>query len=55
LAGGDRALLVRTDRRGLDRLYGNLRTAAHRLGRDEITVRRTDDGIQVVRLPKAID
>ncbi|HSK46816.1 MAG TPA: hypothetical protein VLA05_02290, partial [Coriobacteriia bacterium] len=55
LDGGDRALLVRTDRKGVDRLYGNLRTAAHRLGRDEITVRRTDDGVQVVRLPKAVD
>lgn len=52
LSGGDRALLVRTDRRGIERIYGNLRTAAHRLGRDEITVRRTDDGVQIVRLPK---
>lgn len=52
LVGGDRALLVRTDREGIERLYGNLRTAAHRLGRDEITVRRTDEGVQVVRLPK---
>jgi hypothetical protein len=52
LAGGDRALLVRTDQRGLDRIYGNLRTAAHRLARDEVTVRRTDDGVQIVRLPK---
>lgn len=55
LAGGDRALLVATDKRGIDRLYGNLRTAVHRLGRDEVTVRRTDDGVQIVRLPKAID
>lgn len=53
LAGGDRALLVRTERDGLDRIYGNLRTAAHRLGRDEVTVRRTDDGVQIMRLPKA--
>lgn len=52
-AGGDRALFVRTDPAGLDRLYGNLRTAVHRLGRDELTVRRVDDGIQLVRLPKA--
>lgn len=52
LAGGDRALVVRTNKKGLQRLYGNLRTAAHRLGRDEITVRRTDDGVQLVRLPK---
>ena len=55
LAGGDRALLVRCDRADAERLYGNLRTAAHRLGRDELTVRRTDDGIQIVRLPKAAD
>ena len=55
LAGGDRALIVRIDEEGIERLYGNLRTAAHRLGRDEVTVRRTDDGIQIVRLPKAID
>lgn len=52
LAGGDRALLVHTEMPGLDRLYGNLRTAAHRLGRDEVTVRRTDDAVQIVRLPK---
>lgn len=53
LSGGDRAFLVKTDPRGLDRLYGNLRTGAHRLGREEVTVRRTDDGVQLVRLPKA--
>lgn len=52
LAGGDRAILLKTERAGVERLYGNLRTAAHRLGRDEITVRRTDDGVQLVRLPK---
>lgn len=52
-AGGDRALLVRTAPEGMDRLYGNLRTAVHRLGRDELTVRRIDDGIQLVRLPRA--
>lgn len=55
LTGGDRAILVKTDVRGADRLYGNLRTAAHRLGRDEVTVRRSDEGIQLVRLPKAIE
>jgi hypothetical protein len=55
LTAGERALLVRTDEKGLDRLYGNLRTAVHRLGREEVTVRRTDEGIQIVRLPKAID
>ena len=55
LTAGERALLVRTDERGLDRLYGNLRTAVHRLGREEVTVRRTDEGVQIVRLPKALD
>lgn len=55
MTAGERALLVKTPDVGMDRLYGNLRTAVHRLGRDEITVRRTDDGIQIVRLPKAIE
>jgi hypothetical protein len=55
LNAGERALLIRTDEKGLDRLYGNLRTAVHRLGREEVTVRRMDDGVQIVRLPKAID
>ncbi len=52
LTGGDRALIVHTHKDGIERLYGNLRTAAHRLGRDEVTVRSTNDGIQIVRLPK---
>ncbi len=52
LAGGDRAILVTTRLEGIDRLYGNLRTAAHRLGREEVTVRRVDEGVQLVRLPK---
>ena len=55
MTAGERALLVRTDERGIERLYGNLRTAVHRLGKDEVTVRRTEDGVQVVRLPKAIE
>lgn len=55
LAGGDRALVVRTDPKGAERLYGNLRTAAHRLGRDEVTVRRTDEGVQIMRLPKTAE
>jgi hypothetical protein len=55
LNAGERALLIRTADEGIDRLYGNLRTAVHRLGRDEVTVRRTDEGVQIVRLPKAID
>lgn len=53
LSGGDRALTIDTDSRGVERLYGNLRTAVHRLGRDELTVRRSGDVIQLVRLPKA--
>jgi len=52
LTGGDRALLLTTQKDGIERLYGNLRTAAHRLARDEVTVRRTNEGIQIVRLPK---
>lgn len=52
LASTDRAILFKTELDGLDRLYGNLRTAVHRLGRDEVTVRRTDEGVQLVRLPK---
>lgn len=53
LGGGDRAILVQADARGVERLYGNLRTAAHRLAKDEITIRRQGDHIQIVRLPKA--
>ncbi len=52
LAGGDRAIRVVTDPRGVERLYGNLRTAVHRLARDEVTVRRDGAIIQIVRLPK---
>lgn len=55
MTAGERALLVRTPAEGMERLYGNLRTAVHRLGKDEVTVRRTDDGIQIVRLPKPIE
>ena len=55
MTAGERALLVRTADEGIERLYGNLRTAVHRLGKDEITVRRMEDGVQIVRLPKAID
>ncbi len=54
LAGGDRATLVVTEKAGVDRLYGNLRTAVHRLGKDEMTVRRHGDHIQIVRLPKDV-
>jgi len=52
LSGTDRAILIKTEREGVDRLYGNLRTAVHRLARDEVTVRRSDDGVQLVRLPR---
>ena len=51
LAGGDRALTLRTAPEGVDRLYGNLRTAVHRLAREQVTVRRQDDAIQLVKLP----
>ncbi len=53
LGGGDRAVRVVTDPRGVERLYGNLRTAVHRLAREEATVRRTGDEIQIVRLPRS--
>lgn len=53
LSGGDRAIVVKTEREGVDRLYGNLRTACHRLGREAITVRRVDEGVQLVRLPRS--
>ena len=53
LGAGSRALLVRTDERGVERLYGNLRTAVHRIARSELTVRREGNAIQVVRLPPA--
>ena len=53
LAGGDRAVVVATDPRGVERLHGNLRTAVHRIARDQLTVRRDGDLIQVMRLPKA--
>jgi hypothetical protein len=49
---GDRAILVKTDPQGIQRLYGNLRTAAHRLGLGEVTVRIQNDGIQIIRLPR---
>lgn len=55
LAGGDRALVVMTEPEGLERLYGNLRTAVHRLASGELTVRRTDESVQIVRLPKTED
>lgn len=55
LTAGERALLVRADARAADKLYGSLRTAVHRIGREEVTVRRSDEGIQIVRLPKTME
>lgn len=55
LAGGDRVLRVVTEKEGAERLYGNLRTAVHRLARDLLTVRRDGDHIHIVRLPGAPD
>jgi hypothetical protein len=55
LAGGDHALRISTRPEGVARLYGNLRTAVHRIARDEVTVRRTNEGIHLVRLPTSSD
>lgn len=55
LTAGERALLIRVDARAAERLYGSLRTAVHRIGREEVTVRRSDEGIQIVRLPKTME
>jgi hypothetical protein len=55
LEGGDRAVSIITDPKGVERLYGNLRTAVHRLSAGEVTVRRQGDAIQLVRLPKATE
>ena len=52
MAGGDRSVIIKTEPQGLIRLHGNLRTAAHRIARDEVTVRRTDDGIQLMLIPR---
>lgn len=51
-SGGDRAVFITTEPIGINRLYGNLRTAAHRIARDEVTVRRVDDGVQLMLIPK---
>ncbi len=53
LSAGERAMVVRAQRDDLERIYGSLRTAVHRLGQGEVTVRRMEDGIQLMRLPKA--
>lgn len=52
MAGGDRSVIIKTEPEGITRLHGNLRTAAHRIARDEVTVRRTDDGIQLMLIPR---
>jgi len=49
-AGGDRSILIKTEPEGMHHLYGNLRTAAHRIARDQITVRRADNGIQLMQI-----
>ncbi|MCL2403219.1 MAG: hypothetical protein FWC86_03165 [Coriobacteriia bacterium] len=49
-AGGDRSILIKTEAAGMHHLYGNLRTAAHRLARDQIAVRRVDEGIQLMQI-----
>jgi hypothetical protein len=50
VALGDRVVRVRTALAGLERLHGNLRTAAHRAGAN-VTVHRQDDDILLVRMP----
>ena len=50
-AGGDRSILIKTDQEGMHHLYGNMRTAAHRIARDQIAVRRVDNGIQLMQVP----
>jgi len=49
-AGGDRSILIKTNPEGMHHLYGNLRTAAHRIAREQITVRRVDNGIQLMQI-----
>ena len=49
-AGGDRSILIKTEEDGMNQLYGNLRTAAHRIARDLISVRRVDTGIQLMQM-----
>lgn len=55
LQSTDRAAVLTTDPEGIERLYGNLRTAVHRIARDEVTVRRHGDAIQLVRLPRDVE
>ncbi len=53
MASGDRGLVIHTDPRGVEKLHGSVRTAVHRLGRGELTVRRDGALIKVVRVPPA--
>lgn len=50
VALGDRVLRVRTVPEGVERLHGNLRTAAHRAG-GGVAVHRRGDEILLVRIP----
>ena len=50
-SGGDRSILIKTEQEGMRHLYGNMRTAAHRIARDQVTVRRVDEGIQLMHVP----
>jgi SAM-dependent methyltransferase len=52
LAMGDRAMRVRVPRQNMERLWGNLRTAAHREG-GEVAVHRQGDELLLVRMPLA--
>jgi SAM-dependent methyltransferase len=55
LEGGDRAISLITDPRGVERLYGNLRTAVHRMCPGEVTVRLQGETLKLIRLPKATE
>lgn len=50
IALGDRVVRIRTAPEGLERLHGNLRTAAHRAGAG-VAVHRQGDDILLVRMP----
>ncbi|MDO8963669.1 MAG: class I SAM-dependent methyltransferase [Coriobacteriia bacterium] len=50
LSRGDRILRVCIDPAGVERLYGNLRTAVHRAGA-EVAVHRHGDHVLLVRMP----
>ena len=55
LEGADRAMSLSTDAEGIGRLHGAIRTAVHRLAREEVTVRRTGDIIRVMRVPSTVE